>query len=832
MSEYTYLETLDAEKLKLYSLQLINVERIKANDIIYIFDEVGGGKTVSSGLCIRYMAFQQPRANILVVTAPSVVEQFHNKLTELLDLQVGERVENGALNYSITISNYDYRNLAKQQHQHWDLVVIDEAHEFLNPGTKRFEALSRLSAGKIIFMTATPIKQSLKDLDTYPLLGAYLLSKRNGKFEELKVKWTKKLRFDLQKKRALCEGFHPASCVTRYFKETIRNIEKVEGRADYQDNPPKRLVPELWKYDIDKNKYLSEKIDAFGPDDRFVIFVNRKHHIDRIKGALAEKGFEAFDESKAAEKTFCSITGDHDNRSGLLNRFSDPKRERLPKVLIMTYQIAEQGIDLPAYNYIINYHIPSSPSRLEQRFGRIDRLNSIHNELHTCFLISRSFETDSNNTNFYAAVATYLNEFLPLFPSKNCLITDEIIQLYSENVDRIIRYYEQMTQKREVELFEAYSAMNTMWLEYESLPLFAQDKLQNKNIYKYFISRDMDEEIHPIVYFMIDRELDLEDTFEEFKKTFLAEAEKQLKTTQNSKQKLTWWKEHLEELSDQVFYIEDEQIDWVKQYPIEKIDPKEAAQNIVNDEQYRRFSERIMQPIHVMRLWNTYKMVFEQFFETIFHELTHDNGWFDLLIDDKDHFAVMDGLYRSGLREGIKLVFPTLASILHRVPQDAFDMIKARFDFYIPKLPFFKMRNEFKKIVHRLAFTQQGYYRTRYDFEPIADTFCCISISKQARDMSPDFFERYMQKPFCIQVVDNKLLASNWLKLLYVYANKKESERYGLVWRDADSLFGVFRYTNSGNRRRYTDDLGYDWGIRSKQLQPYDDMTKQILSEL
>lgn len=45
------------------------------------------------------------------------------------------------------------------------------------------------------------------------------------------------------------------------------------------------------------------------------------------------------------------------------------------------------GVNLPTYNYVINYHIPPVPGYLEQRYGRIDRLNSKNNPLYNIYYL-------------------------------------------------------------------------------------------------------------------------------------------------------------------------------------------------------------------------------------------------------------------------------------------------------------------------------------------------------------------------------------------------------------------------------------------------------------
>ena len=45
-----WINAIDTNKLEIYPIQFANCDRLEKNDAVYIFDEVGSGKTISSGL--------------------------------------------------------------------------------------------------------------------------------------------------------------------------------------------------------------------------------------------------------------------------------------------------------------------------------------------------------------------------------------------------------------------------------------------------------------------------------------------------------------------------------------------------------------------------------------------------------------------------------------------------------------------------------------------------------------------------------------------------------------------------------------------------------------
>lgn len=88
---------------------------------------------------------------------------------------------------------------------------------------------------------------------------------------------------------------------------------------------------------------------------------------------------------------------------------------------------------MPGFNYVVNYHVSSFPSALEQRFGRIDRMSqeALFEEINMCFLISED-TWDTNTGNFYCAVSIYLINLITYLPSKNTIISEEIIERYGQ----------------------------------------------------------------------------------------------------------------------------------------------------------------------------------------------------------------------------------------------------------------------------------------------------------------------------------------------------------------------------------------------------------------
>ena len=180
---------------------------------------------------------------------------------------------------------------------------------------------------------------------------------------------------------------------------------------------------------------------ADSPESRFVVFTRFvEREAVAIGKFLEENGFSAYMDDGNREKTYKIVTGENNYE---LDKYKG--HDNLPTVLILTYQIAEQGVNLPGYNYVINYHVSAFPSALEQRFGRIDRLGkkgSMFPEINMCFLIAEDWDT--NTWNFYCAMSVYLRNLITYLPSKNTILSEEIVKKYISQKANVEKYIEKI----------------------------------------------------------------------------------------------------------------------------------------------------------------------------------------------------------------------------------------------------------------------------------------------------------------------------------------------------------------------------------------------------
>lgn len=418
-----WIMALDPEVVDIYPIQFANCNRLEKNEVVYIFDEVGSGKTISSGLMAMDYLWNNPGKKVLVISVPSLVGS--NKELDgqfLQDWYLRLPFEHLGLKDRIEIVNDVACNIEKKAGEAYGLLIVDEAHEFLNKN-KRRRALENLCAEKVVFLTATPMKQHQGELESYCLVAEKILDKE--KAGEVDRRWIKEKLLISEEKRQertlICNTFDVATPVTRYFKSTIKSLcaNVAEGEVA---KLPKRCPAEIWNYvdEEEKIKVLKEQIEKAletEKESRFVVFVN---YIEG-QAKIIKDYFDASDfEQKYGEVKVIS----QENKTEL----ECLKGKNPPRVVILTGKMAEAGVNMPQYNYVINYHVAPSPASLEQRFGRVDRLNSKFDKIHLVFLVnSGDYGQDTSTQNYYSDICTYLYNFIPFLPCRNAILSTEIL---------------------------------------------------------------------------------------------------------------------------------------------------------------------------------------------------------------------------------------------------------------------------------------------------------------------------------------------------------------------------------------------------------------------
>ena len=151
--------------------------------------------------------------------------------------------------------------------------------------------------------------------------------------------------------------------------------------------------------------------------NKYIIFTESKDTSDYLKESLAP----------LLNNRVINFSGDNtsqDERKKVLNNFDNNSNERRDDydVLITTDVLAE-GVSLHRCNTVINYDIPWNPTKIMQRVGRINRVDSPHDTLFTYNFFPT--EKGNNEIGLKENAEAKIKAFISLLGTDAKLLTDD-----------------------------------------------------------------------------------------------------------------------------------------------------------------------------------------------------------------------------------------------------------------------------------------------------------------------------------------------------------------------------------------------------------------------
>jgi SNF2 family DNA or RNA helicase len=231
------------------------------NTSALLSDEVGLGKTITTGIILKENIVRGFVKKVLILTPPSLVDQWVAELKEKfeLDFEIIESVDDWKkMNFAIAsldrvkiFDNFARDFKHKPAHEIvWDLVVVDEAHKLKERNTVRWKFVDRLQKKRFLLLTATPFQNDL--LELYNLLN--LLKKGHlGTVKEFRNKFLYK-----GNKR------HPLNPLELRKKlgELMVRRKRSEIGIDYKPRLPKIISVELTKEEKEIYDHICELIKS------------------------------------------------------------------------------------------------------------------------------------------------------------------------------------------------------------------------------------------------------------------------------------------------------------------------------------------------------------------------------------------------------------------------------------------------------------------------------------------------------------------------------------------------------------------------------------------
>jgi SNF2 family DNA or RNA helicase len=139
-------------------------------------DEVGLGKTIEAGLVLKEYLTRGMVKRALILTVPSLVDQWEEELADKFNLQAATTnqaafsADSSAFwrDQSLIVASLHTlkqpAHLQVAQSVKWDLLVVDEAHYLRNRESQAWQAVNALPRQFLLLLTATPVQNSLEEL--------------------------------------------------------------------------------------------------------------------------------------------------------------------------------------------------------------------------------------------------------------------------------------------------------------------------------------------------------------------------------------------------------------------------------------------------------------------------------------------------------------------------------------------------------------------------------------------------------------------------------------------------------------------------------------------
>ena len=447
-----------------------------------IFDEVGTGKTVSALYCIRDTVQVRHEESKILVTCPD------NKKTEWqkdIKRQLGLYSHIVGNEYIKDVYKGDLKRIyfkdkepmifIKSQKNNenkseldrwdelekWDFIIIDEGHQC-------FDNYSTLRGNKALLLTATPIvvNSSTEDgitsisnvrrpIDYVNKLCDITETGRQYQLDNLFYDndfFTQLFREDLDinpKNRRIVFERCKRMDKREYYLDVLTEVKGNMTRLIYEQDDDYLIygISEKFKQEIEREGYIvDEKIEninykyeevkrylAENGLKSYIIFFNTKWPADNIYEKLISDNNVSKNNVIIAKKYGGKICEVYPQiNSVTANNFFDYLQGQIENgkrvILITTGASGGTGLNLGKFDGVINYELPFTSIELEQRFGRVDRMDESEvNEKELVFILN----DDANPMLRYSILK--INKTCEYMPIRNTIL------FYSDFINENIR---------------------------------------------------------------------------------------------------------------------------------------------------------------------------------------------------------------------------------------------------------------------------------------------------------------------------------------------------------------------------------------------------------
>ena len=393
---------------------------------VLLADEVGLGKTIEAGMVLKEYLLRGMAERVLVLTPATLVGQWQEEMATKFDVSFATSydalVRSDAQAFwaqprviaSIaTARRTEHQEILAQQH--YDLVIVDEAHHLKNRVTANWKLVNALNKRFLLLLSATPVQNSLVEL--YNLLtllkpGIFKTEKEfrasymtSGKprvpanrdrmrdlMRDVMIRNTRSLvDVKLPPRHATTLRLEPREEEATGYQELSRLIQQAHEKA----SAPQRMslrhllsaagstattaAATIGRY-ADHHKVSAEwrtlqahyeailvtskelallEVLHRNPTEKKMVFVHHRETLHRLVELMRQEEIPCvqFDGS---------LSGPEKDRA--IARF----RDEVP--LLLCTESGGEGRNLQCCNTLVNFDLPWNPMAIEQRIGRIHRI--------------------------------------------------------------------------------------------------------------------------------------------------------------------------------------------------------------------------------------------------------------------------------------------------------------------------------------------------------------------------------------------------------------------------------------------------------------------------
>lgn len=386
---------------QLYPYQEDCMEFVRNNDYTGLVSlDMGLGKTIIACSSIRELG----KAPVLIVAPSSLLYQWKGELNKHYSfddvtivtskIKPQRRIQS-FFESPITITNYELlRTIDLTKLPHYELLVLDECQRVKNWRTKVAQSISHLVAKRVLGLSGTPVENNIAELynitdqiqpaffgtqrkflqryvnqynqqhqnleEVYQKLQALMFRKGKKEVADQLPKLTKKLiSVQLTKKEE--KGY--LAMLQQCHEDGKGVLGAMANAKVFSSSASLRME------DLKISSKEKELVTIVGElQERSVVFSQYKKEVLRLKDII---------EDKVPSKDVYMMSGE--TTKSLRNLEIQNFLKSDGGILLMT-EVGTHGLNLQAADTCINFDLPWTYARLDQRVGRIQRIGSEHDK--------------------------------------------------------------------------------------------------------------------------------------------------------------------------------------------------------------------------------------------------------------------------------------------------------------------------------------------------------------------------------------------------------------------------------------------------------------------